>query len=186
MIIRSFLGWVNTEMLNEKETIERETAEAFLRLYNSQFDSSYSIVEHSDAPDFLCREKNSHELKLEITLTEDRPGDIQGALGRSDAGSFEAQKARLQAVKEGKASIFDLVSCLQGNVLLMIVGRIQAKLKKHYGRHAALVVRDASPIPWDWDCVLGDIHDSLDLRHNPFDEGIWIISFAKNEIYRVV
>lgn len=172
--------------MNEKETIERETAEAFLMHYNSQTGCSYEIVKHSDAPDFLCREKDGHELRLEITLTEDHPGDIQGLLGRSDARSPEALKRHLEAVKQGKESIFQWVSCLQGNVCEMAATRIQPKLKKDYGPHTALVVRDTSGIPWSWDAILGDIAASLDLKHNPFDEGIWVISSSKNKIFRVM
>jgi len=174
------------EVLDEKKAIERETADAFLRLYNSQEASSYDIVEHSDAPDFICRDKGGRELRLEITLTEDRPGDIQGALGRSDAGSLEAMKAHVIAVKAGKASPFEWSSCAMGNVFLMAVNRIQQKLNKDYGPHAALVVRDTSDIPWSWDPIVREIAKSLDMKHNPFDEGIWIISFAKNAIFRIV
>jgi hypothetical protein len=174
------------EMLDEKEAMERETADAFLRLYNSQMACSYDIVKHSDAPDFVCGDKSGRELRLEITLTEDRPGDIQGLVGRSDAGSLEALKRHVRAVEAGEAHPLEWTSCLQGNVLSMVVNRIQRKLEKDYGPHAALVVRDTSPIPWSWHTILGDIAGSLDLKNNPFDEGIWIISFARNEIFRIV
>jgi hypothetical protein len=173
-------------MVNEKETIERETADAFLRLYNSQFDLSYNILKHSDAPDFLCRDKSGRELRLEITLTEDRPGDIQALLGRSDALSLDVLKAHIRAVEAGKASPFEWSSCAMGNVRLMALNRIRQKLNKDYGSHAALVVRDTSGIPWSWDSVVGEIAKSLDMKHNPFDEGIWIISFAKDQIFRII
>lgn len=175
--------------MNEKKAIERETAEAFLRLYNPQTGSSYEIVKHfdSDGPDFLCRGSNDHELILEITMTEDHPGDIQGLLGRSDALSLEALKRHNEAAEQGKENILQTVSsCLQGNVCLMATNRIQKKLKKDYGPNAALVVRDTSGLPWSWDVVLKDLATSLDLEHNPFDEGIWIMSFTKEQIFRVV
>ncbi len=172
--------------MNEKKAIELATAEAFLRLYNKQIGSSYKIVMHSDAPDFLCRDESGRELKLEVTLTEDRPGDIAAQLGRSDARSLEALKRHNEAVKQGKENAFQWTSCLQGNVVRMIGRRIQAKLKKDYGRNAALVVRDTSPLSWDWNMVFKDLAASLDPRHNPFDEGIWILTFNKDKIYRVV
>ena len=173
-------------MLNEKEAIELATAEAFLSLYNKQIGSSYEIAMHSDAPDFLCRERSGCELRLEITLTEDRPGDIAAQLGRSDAKSLEVLKRHNEAVKQGKENAFQRTSCLQGNVVSTVGKRIQAKLKKDYGPNAVLVVRDTSPISWDWDMVLGDLATSLDLKHNPFDEGIWILTFMKDQIFRVV
>jgi hypothetical protein len=37
--------------LNEKEAIERATADAFITLYNTEMGTSFSIVEYSDAPD---------------------------------------------------------------------------------------------------------------------------------------
>ena len=38
-------------MTNEKEKIERATADAFINLYNRQLGSSFRIVKYSDAPD---------------------------------------------------------------------------------------------------------------------------------------
>lgn len=172
--------------MNEKEAIERETAEAFLSLYNSQTGSAYQISKHSDSPDFICEDSRGHELRLEITLTENRSGDIQALLGRSDAKSPEALERHLKAVEQGEESIFQSVSCLQGNVCQMLAGRIQRKLDRDYGPNAALVVRDTSPVPWSWDAVLDDLAASLDLEHNPFDEGIWLVPFMKDRIFRIV
>jgi hypothetical protein len=172
--------------MTEKEAIERETAELFIKLYNSQTGTSFSIVTHSDAPDFHCQDKESNKLKLEITLTEDRPGDIPALLGRSDAKSPEALKRHNEAVERGEESIFDSVSCLQGNVFQMARTRIQPKLNKDYGPNTALVVRDTSGLPWSWETILDDLASSLDLHINPFDKGIWLISFSSNSIFRVV
>lgn len=172
--------------MTEKEAIELETAKQFINLYNSQMGTSFSIVKHSDAPDFHCQDKEGAELKLEITLTEDRPGDIQALLGRSDARSPEAMKRRNEAVKRGEASIFESVSCLQDNVSQMAKNRIQPKLDKDYGPNTALVVRDVSPLGWSWETVRDDLASSLDLRNNPFDKGIWLIAFSSNQIFRIV
>jgi len=172
--------------MTEKETIELETAKEFLKLYNSQQGTSYEIIKHGDAPDFHCQDQDGINLYLETTLTEDQAGDIPALLGRSEAKSPQALKQHLDAVKRGEASIFDSVSCLQGNVSQMAQTRIQPKLAKDYGSDVALVVRDVSPLGWSWETVLGELASSLDLENNPFDKGIWIISTASRKIYRVV
>ena len=172
--------------LTEKKAIERSTAEAFLKLYNAEMNSSYEIIEHSDAPDFICRDTVGDELALEITLTEDHPGDIQSLLGRSNARSPEELERHLEAVKRGEESIFDSVSCLQGNVSQMATSRIQPKLNKDYGPNVALVVRDTSGVPWSWNSAIEGLKASLDLSNNPFDKGIWLVSFMSDEIFRVV
>jgi hypothetical protein len=68
----------------------------------------------------------------------------------------------------------------------MIVSRIQEKLNKDYGQNVALVVRDTSPLDWEWDRVLDQIRSKLNLSRNPFDKGIWIISYSKDRIFRVL
>ena len=172
--------------MKEKEAIELHTAELFLQLYNQREGSSFGIKEHADAPDFHCQDADGNDLYLEITLTEDRNGDIQALLGRSDAKSPEALKKHLDRVKRGEASIFQSSSCLQDNVSFMAMNRIQPKLLKDYGANAALVVRDASPLPWSWENVIDDIAACLDVSRNPSDKGIWIISASSNRIYKVV
>lgn len=174
--------------MTEKEDIELETAEKFIELYNSQMGTSFSIVKHSDAPDFYCQDKESTKLKFDVTLTEDRPGHIAALLGRSDAiPTTEELRRHNEAVKRGEASIFETVSCLQDNVFQMAKNTIQCKIDKmRYGSNTALVVRDTSGLPWSWETVLVDLASSLDLRNNPFDKGIWLIAFSSNKIFRIV
>ncbi len=172
--------------MNEKEAIQKETADAFIELYNAEMGTSFSIVEYLDAPDIRCIDSEGNTFNFEVTLTEDRPKDIQAALGRSDHRSIEALEKHLADVKAGKAHPLDRVSCLQGNVTEMIVSRIQPKLKKDYGGNTALVIRDASPVGWDWDMVIDQIKSQLSLDRNPFDKGIWIITFRKDKIYRIL
>lgn len=187
---RSFLG-IKTHKevihLTEKELIERNTADGFLKLYNAKMNSSYEIIEHSDAPDFLCRDKDGEELKLEITLTEDQPGDIQALLSRSEKRSAEELERHLEAHERGEESIFESgVSCLNDNVSQMVALRIQPKLSKDYGTNAALVVRDSSPLDWDWNLVADQVNIMLNLKRNPFDKGIWIISYSKDKIFKIL
>ncbi len=172
--------------MNEKEAIEKETADAFVKLYNAEMGKSFSIVKHSDNPDFRCIDSEGNTFNFEATLTEDQPEDIKAALGRSDHRSIEAAKKHRADVKAGKANPLERVSCLQGNVVQMIVSRIQPKLKKDYGSNVALVIRDASPLDWDWDMVIDQIKSQLSLDRNPYDKGIWIITLRKDTIYRVL
>jgi len=163
--------------MNEKEAIEKATADAFIELYNREMGTSFSIVEYSDAPDIRCRDLDGNILSFEITLTEDQPKDIQAALGRSNHRNIEALREHMANVKAGKANPLERVSCLQGNVSEMIVKKILPKLKKDYGSNVALVIRDSSPVCWDWDLVVHPIKLMLNLQRNPFHNGIWIISF---------
>ena len=172
--------------MDENEAIEKATADAFIELYNSEMGTSFSITEYSDAPDIRCKDSEGNTFNFEITLTEDRPKDIQATLGRSDHRSLDAWKKHLADVKAGKANHLERVSCFQGNVTDMLVSRIQPKLRKDYGSNTALVIRDSSPIGWDWDMVVDQIKDQLSLDRNPFDKGIWIITYLKDRIYRVI
>lgn len=172
--------------MNEKETIEKATADAFIKLYNNQMNSTYEIIEYSDAPDIRCKDSEGNEFNFEITLTEDRPKNIVAHLGRSKHRSIENLKKHLQEVKAGKANPLERVSCLQRNVIAMIVRRIQSKLYKNYGPNVALVIKDASPLDWPWDEVRDQIVSLLDLKRNPFDKGVWVISYSKDRIYELV
>ncbi len=172
--------------MTEKEAIEKATADAFIELYNSEMGTSYSIVEYSDSPDIRCKDKDGNQFNFEITLTEDRPKDIQAALGRSDHRSVKSLKKHLAEVKAGRANPLERASCLQGNVTDMIVSRIQPKLNKDYGPNVALVIRDSSPLDWAWDVVTDQIADMLNLKRNPFDKGIWLISYSKDRIFRLL
>lgn len=172
--------------MNEKEAIEKATADAFIELYNSEMDTSFSISEYSDAPDIRCKDQEGNSLNLEITQTEDQPGDIQTALGRSDQSSLEALEKHNAAVREYMADRLEGVNLLQGNVSEMIAGKIQPKLSKDYGLNAALVIRDSSRTGWDWNLVADQIISLLDLKHNPYDKGIWIITNSKDRIFRLL
>lgn len=172
--------------MNEKEAIEKATADAFVELYNREMGASFSIIEYSDTPDIRCKDMKGNIFNFEITLTEDRQKDIPAALGRSNHRSIEAMSQHLADVKAGKANSLERVSCLQGNVTDMIVNRILPKLKKDYGSNVALVIRDTSPVSWDWYLVVDNIKSVLTALRNPFDKGIWIISFRKDKIYRII
>lgn len=168
--------------MNEKEAIEKATADAFVALYNARMGTAFAIIEHSDAPDFRCKDSAGNILNFEVTLTEDRPSDIKAALGRSNHRSPEALRKHLSDVRAGKAHPLEWVSCLQGNVAGMMISCIQKKLIKDYGPNTALVVRDTSGCDWDWDSVADQIKRDLKFRLNAFDKGIWVISRSKDKI----
>lgn len=127
--------------MNQKESIEKATADAFIKLYNNEMGTFFIIEEHSDAPDIRCKDEKGNAFNFEITMTEDRPKDIQAALGRSNSRSIDV-------VSKNTAS------CLHGNVTNTIVCRIQKEMQKDYGCNVALVVRDSSPVGWDWNLVV--------------------------------
>lgn len=163
--------------MSEIKSIEYYTAEAFLKLYNSIYGTYYKVVEISEAPDVICEDETGNKLKLEITISEDRNGDIQAMLGRSNSRDIDVMKA------QGFTA-----SCLQGEVFRIIKDRIQSKLNKDYGKNVALIVRHSSPLPWNIDLISDNLRESLDLSNNKFDKGIWVIIIfnSENKIFRII
>ncbi len=168
--------------MNEKEEIEKATADIFIKLYNTKMGSSFSIIEYSDAPDIQCTDPHKNKFNFEITLTEDKPNDIKALLGRSDHKRWEKT---ISEIKTGKTKAYEVVSCLQGNVTETIISRIKPKFKKDYGKNVALVIRDTSPLNWEWDTAIDQIKLQLNLNENPFNKGIWIITYTMDKIYRI-
>lgn len=169
--------------MNEKEAIERATAEGFLRLYNEAYAESYRIIDHKDAPDIRCVNDENTVLNLEITLTENRDKDIVSLLGRSNSRSIETLRKHNEEVRAGRAEPqFDSLS---GNVSATLLSRIKAKLRKDLGHHVALVIRDCCPLDWDWEYVLDDIRAAIAGVKNPYDKGIWLVSYSKDKMYNI-
>ncbi len=164
--------------MTKKERIEKFTAESFIAIYNVQFGTNFAIEQHSDNPDFICKDKDGNELKLEVTLTENQDNDIKAALGRSEHKDFEYVK------KHGMGP----ASALSGNVVERAYNRILGKMFKNYGVNVALVVRDASSLEWDWNICLPELKVKLENISNPFDKGVWILTITRdgNKIFRVL
>jgi len=159
--------------MNTKKQIEKSTAEEFLRLYNQKFGSSFRIDKLSDNPDVLCQDADGNKLNLEITLTEDRDGDIKALLGKSNHRD-------LKYVKEygmGPAS------SLYGNVYDQLRKTIEKKMKNDYGSRVALVIRSTSGVEWNWEWFEEDLKEQFKETKNPFDMGIWILDYG--EIYKI-
>lgn len=167
--------------------IERATGEAFLNLYNEKYGMDFKIIEHADVPDLRCEDSEKNKLNIEITLTEDQPKDIAAALGRSSHRSPEALREHLRRVREGK-EVIKFSSLV--NVRDRLVYRISEKLLNNYGSGAALVVREISPLDWDWDGEIAHIAEEVKKRLNnrstPFDKGIWILGHSKAKIWKIL
>lgn len=169
--------------MTEKQAIERGTAEGFLVLYNQRLMTDFTIVEMSDAPDVRCADSHGNSFNLEITTTQDREGDIQAILGRSDSLSLEALEAHLARVARGEERV--RFSSLSDEVSDNLVERIKGKMMNDYGANVALVIRDSSGVDWDWDDVIPSIRSRLDLMKNPFSRGIWLLSRAKDRLFEI-
>jgi hypothetical protein len=172
--------------MNEKEAIERATAEAFIDHYNDMHATSFRIIEHGDAPDIITHDKLGNRLQLEIVMTEDRVGDIKAMLGRSDVRSIESLKRHVELVRQGKAEPMQRASSLGGNVTESLKERLHAKMARRYGPNTALVIRDTSGVDWDWDVMVGDLKASFGDQLNPFDRGIWLLNRSKDRLFQLL
>lgn len=176
---------MSTSNYNTTQKIELATAEGFFAFYNAEHKTSYAVVRvagDGEVPDVFARDETGTEFNLEITLTEDRPGDIAAALGRSDARSIDSLKQHLAAVRAGTEQ--PSITSLQDNALPVLLQRIDKKLIKRYGQNTALVIRDSSPL-WDWDQVLPAIHVHLTGKTIPFDLGIWLLALDKKSVVQI-
>ena len=164
--------------MTENQQIEKFTAEKFIVAYNEKFKTNFFVKEQSDYPDIVCEDKTGSQLNLEITLAEDREDDIVALLGKSEHKNLEHVR------KYGMGH----TSALSGNVADNAYKRILAKMSKDYGKNVALVVRDVSPLDWDWDLCLSELTKKLKNIRNPFDEGVWILTTSQNQnkIFRVL
>jgi hypothetical protein len=169
--------------MSEKQAIEKATAEGFLVLYNQLQGTDFRIVEMSDAPDVRCKDSHGKTLNLEITSTEDCPGDIKAILGRSNSRSLESLRAHNERVARGEKQC--RVNSLSNEVIDQLVERLRDKMMNDYGLNAALVVRDTSGVDWDWDNVIPVIRSQLGFTNHPFSQGIWILSRAKNRLFQI-
>ena len=155
--------------MNEKEIIERETIDAFVEMFNRREQEDYVVEKYSDAPDAICKNGCGEKLQVEVTLTEDRPGDLPWMLGRLDD---RPRKSRLG-------------SCLGGNVLNQLMKRLEDKMKKRYGQKTALVVRDSSGVDWPWEHIADDVQRLIKDKSNPYDMGIWVVNLSKTRVHRL-
>lgn len=176
-----------SKKVSEKKAIERATAEGFLKLYNERFATDYKIVDMPEPPDpdVLCADARGMCLNLEITSTEDQPNDIKAFLGRSDHLSLKALRANNQRRDPPLFRAFTESPGGRPTVVDQLVSGLAAKMRKDYGGDVALVVRDTSPIDWDWDRAVDLIRDRINLSTCPFDRGIWLLSRSKDQLFEI-
>ena len=155
--------------MNEKEKIEKASVDAFVRLFNECEKQDYVVEKYSDAPDAMCKNSSGQVMQVEVTLTEDRPGDLPWTLGRLEE-------------RPGKSRFG---SCLGGNVLNQLAKRIDNKINKRYGERTALVIRDSSGVDWDWEYIADDVKRLIEDKDNPYDMGIWVVNRAKTRLHRL-
>jgi len=146
--------------MSENANIERAAAEEFLKLYNDRMRSNFAIIEHSDSPDFRCRDGKTGELlDLEITLLEDVHGDARYRLGRGPSQG---------------------VRCFNQDTLSRFKERITDKCGKDYGAQAALVLRQVAPL-WttnDWEMYRDDFQAVIPSAcKGTFTKGIWVLTW---------
>lgn len=168
--------------MNEKESLEYYSALAFLKHYNLLQGDDYKITEVTDSPDILCKNSKGHSMKIEVTLTEDKQGDIACALGRTHGNAIEFQKIHLDNSQYGSAE--PIINSIQ-SATENLVERIKAKSNKDYGTNTALLIRDTSGVAWNWDVQKRKIIGKTKRLRNPYDKGIWIINRDKSKIFRI-
>lgn len=165
--------------MNEKQQMEQNAAEKFLHAYNLNQDSTYFIKSLQDVPDILCTDDEGQILKLEITHTQDRVDDMAVLLGRNKLRSLEYVRSHGMPV----------ASALQGNSTDMLMRTILKKVDSDYGSNVALVIRDVSPLDWDWSLVLQrfkpKLETALSTKNNPFEKGIWLLQY-NGDIIRIL
>ena len=156
-------------MMTEKQQIEKATTDAFVALFNTREKQDFVVQQYGDAPDAICKNSAGQIMQIEVTLTEDRHGDLPWMFGRF--------KERPDKTRIG--------SCLQGNVLEQLAVRLDDKTMKRYGKETALVIRDSSGVDWDWEDVSKEVRYLLKVRGNPFDMGIWVLNRTKTRLHRL-
>lgn len=154
---------------SEKQRIEKATVDAFVLLFNSSQGQDYSILQYGDAPDAKCRNSSGQIMQVEVTLTEDNPSDLAWSLGKI----------------ENRPPRYWFGNCLQRNALNQLLGRLDDKILKRYGKGTALVIRDSSGADWDWEYEADEIRSALKHKFNPYDMGIWILNRTKSRLFRL-
>lgn len=113
-------------------------------------------------------------------MIADRDMDIAARLGRSDSRSLESLQTHNEKVNMGEASAFELVDVPE-TWAARLVAKILEKAQKRYGQCVALVLRDASPIGWEF--VPGQIAAACGDALKNFDRGVWVV--RENELTEI-
>jgi hypothetical protein len=152
-------------MESEKKVIERKTAEIFLKLYNPQHGTHFEISDLGESPDVACIDAQTGKpLYLEVTLLENRHGDIAYELGRG----------RKPISPTTKTTVVDFFK----DVVPLLRDRLEKKLLASYGENTALVLRQVSILwePMEWKLITPSLKDEiLKGKEGHYGAGIWAI-----------
>lgn len=159
---------------SEKQRIEMATVMYYLNYLNRLRGSDYSVQHHGDAPDFRIANSAGDRMDVEVTLSDDRDGDIAVLLGRKEC--------RTPGPVLGGAQ----VDCSTGVPLGRLVEIVKAKSIKRYGDRCALVIRQASPVGWDLEHLAAGAREVLKNTRQPYTEGVWLISLYGDECVRLL
>lgn len=152
-------------MESEKKKIEKETAQAFLSLYNPKYGTHFKVSELSEAPDVVCKDAESGDiLFLEVTLLENLKGNVAHELGRGNPPISPTTKTTVIDFFK------DVVPCFRK--------QLEKKLLSSYGEKTALVLRQVSilwePMEWEWIKPYFQA-EILKGKESQFGAGIWVI-----------
>ncbi|GEM_PF-1828077 len=155
---------IDPTSLSEKQRIEYATATAFLHHYNEMRDKHFKVVKLGDFPDVHCKDTLTDEsLKLEVTLIEDRLGDIKYVLGR---------RTIPDEILLSKTIDF------AADVIPRLIERLKDKLLSSYGADTALLIYQVSPL-WtaaDWQRNVSKIqYEIFTGKESNYGRGVWII-----------
>lgn len=115
--------------MNEKERLEKAACEQFVKIYNQQFSSKFTIVKHQDKPDFIIGNQDEEQLGIEVSHLYHDQREAMLLLGREKG-------------MHGLMSFNDLLDAL--NRLLQ--KKFDEAQKYPYKGDKHLVVRTTSPI----------------------------------------
>ena len=154
----------NPPVFNKKQA-EQQIAGTFLLLYNAKFLTDFQIVEHSDTPDFKCRDPHTHRaLDIEVSLLDDLPGWIEHVL---------TGKARPVSPHTGTTAV-----SFPEDVVPLFEQQIGRKLLSSYGANTALVLSNTTPLwsPLEWHLFKERYGPSLLAgKEHQYGAGIWVI-----------
>ena len=158
-------------MESEKKSIERKTAEIFLKHYNPWHGTHFKINELGEAPDVKCIDsQNGNLLFLEISQIENLPGDIAFELGRREKRPISPTT---------KKTVVDFFN----DVVPLWRKQLEKKLLASYNENTALVLRQVSILwePMEWKHITPYLKSEvLKGKEAHYGAGIWVICTDTN------
>jgi len=168
---------LNPKELPIKKQIELYTAQRFLILFNTRFETSYKVVGINEAPYIECFDPiSADKLFLEINLLEDWEGDNKHQLRKGDK--------RAASSTTGYPLIF-----FTTDTLPRLRVHLTNKLCTSYRELTALVISQFGIlwIDWEWHGHAYRIRKEIFRgREENYGAGVWVLcndKFGKNSIF---